>query len=107
MADADHLRRLIRTTQLTDREVRKVMRDAAAEADRIVRSLEGVSGPGARLRSAQAALAKMQIEVAVNKLFTRYPDVRLAVEPGEVQRETSALLRGIIALPVTLHGKEK
>jgi cytochrome P450 len=52
-------------------------------------------------------LAKMQIEVAVNKLFTRYPDVSLALAPEEVQRETSALLRGIIALPVTLHDKEK
>ena len=62
MADADHLRRLIKTTQLTDREIRKVMRDAAAEADKIIRSLEGVTGPGARVRSAQIALAKSQVE---------------------------------------------
>lgn len=62
MADADHLRRLVQTTQMTDREIRKVMRDAAAEAERIIRSLEGVTGPGAQLRSAQIALAKLQVE---------------------------------------------
>jgi hypothetical protein len=62
MPVAEPLRRHIEVTQLTDTEVRKVMRDAAREADRIVRSLDGVSGPGARLRSAQISLAKVQVQ---------------------------------------------
>lgn len=74
MADAEHLRRLVHTTQLTDREIRKVMRDAAAEADKIVRSLEGKTGTGARIRSAQISLAKMQVEA--------WAGVRDAVECG-------------------------
>ena len=53
----------IRTTQLTDREIRKVTRDAANEADRIIRSLEGKTGTGARVKSAQVALAKTNAEM--------------------------------------------
>lgn len=63
MANPEPLRRLIRDTQLTDREIRKVMRDAAAEADRIIRSLEGKQGIGSKVRSAQAQVAKLQVEM--------------------------------------------
>ncbi len=52
----------IDTHQLTDREIRKIMRDASSEADRMIRAMEGKSGPGARLRSTQIALAKLQVE---------------------------------------------
>ena len=45
-------------------------------------------------------LAKMQIEVALTRLLDRYPDLRLAVRPDELQWESSALLRGLRALPV-------
>jgi hypothetical protein len=38
------------------------MRDAAAEADRIIRSLEGKTGSAAQIRSAQLALAKVQVQ---------------------------------------------
>ena len=45
-------------------------------------------------------LAKMQIEIALSRLITRYPRLRLAVEPEELRWDNSALLRGLLALPV-------
>jgi cytochrome P450 len=45
-------------------------------------------------------LAKMQIEIALSRLITRYPDLRLAVEPEQLRWENGALLRGLVALPV-------
>lgn len=47
-------------------------------------------------------LAKMQIEVALARLFDRYPQLCLAVEPAELRWNSSALLRGLVALPVLL-----
>jgi cytochrome P450 len=47
-------------------------------------------------------LAKLQIEIALTRLLTRYPGLRLAVEPDQVRWEDSALLRGLAALPVSL-----
>lgn len=47
-------------------------------------------------------LAKMQIEVALERLFGRYPRLRLAVEPDQLRWNSSALLRGLQALPVQL-----
>jgi cytochrome P450 len=47
-------------------------------------------------------LAKMQIEVALTRLLTRYPDLRLAVDPSEIRWENSALLRSLVALPVSV-----
>jgi cytochrome P450 len=47
-------------------------------------------------------LAKMQLEIALDRLFTRYPDLRLAVEPDQLRRHDNALLRGLQALPVLL-----
>jgi cytochrome P450 len=45
-------------------------------------------------------LAKMQIEIALGRLIDRFPDLRLAVEPEQLRRDNSALLRGLLALPV-------
>ncbi|HEX8094410.1 cytochrome P450 family protein, partial [Jatrophihabitans sp.] len=45
-------------------------------------------------------LAKMQIEIALSRLITRYPHLRLAVDPEELRWDHSALLRGLLALPV-------
>ena len=45
-------------------------------------------------------LAKMQIEIALRELITRFPDLRLAVPAGDLRRDNSALLRGLVALPV-------
>lgn len=47
-------------------------------------------------------LAKLQIEIALTRLLTRYPDLRLAVDPSELRWENSALLRGLAALPVSV-----
>ncbi|HEX8767776.1 MAG TPA: cytochrome P450, partial [Jatrophihabitans sp.] len=47
-------------------------------------------------------LAKMQIEIALSRLITRYPRLRLAVPAEELRRDNSALLRGLLALPVHL-----
>ncbi|MEO6504361.1 MAG: cytochrome P450 [Jatrophihabitantaceae bacterium] len=47
-------------------------------------------------------LAKMQIEIALDRLLSRYPHLQLAVEPEELRWNPSALLRGLVALPVLL-----
>jgi cytochrome P450 len=47
-------------------------------------------------------LAKMQIEIGLTRLLTRHPDLRLAVDPGEIRWENSSLLRSLIALPVSV-----
>jgi cytochrome P450 len=47
-------------------------------------------------------LAKMQIETALTRLITRYPDVRLAVPADQLRREPNALLRGLTSLPVSV-----
>lgn len=47
-------------------------------------------------------LAKMQIEVALTRLITRFPDLRLAVDPKQLRWENNALLRGLVALPVSV-----
>ena len=47
-------------------------------------------------------LAKMQIEIALGRLISRYPRLRLAAPPEELRRDNSALLRGLLALPVQL-----
>ena len=51
-------------------------------------------------------LAKMQIEIALSRLLDRHPGLRLAVQPEELRRDSSALLRGLLSLPVQLspHG---
>jgi cytochrome P450 len=46
-------------------------------------------------------LAKMQIEIALTRLLSRFPNLRLAVDPEKLRRDNSALLRGLVALPVT------
>jgi cytochrome P450 len=45
-------------------------------------------------------LAKMQIEIALDRLINRFPDLRLAVEPEQLRRDNSSLLRGLLTLPV-------
>lgn len=60
---AEALRRTIETMQLTDAEIRRVTRNASQEADRIIRSLEGNQGVGARVRSTQISIAKANAEM--------------------------------------------
>jgi cytochrome P450 len=47
-------------------------------------------------------LAKMQIEIALSRLISRFPHLRLAVPFQELRWEISALLRGLEALPVRI-----
>jgi cytochrome P450 len=47
-------------------------------------------------------MAKMQIEIAFERLLARYPDLRLAVPVEEVKWTSSALLHGLAGLPVSV-----
>lgn len=47
-------------------------------------------------------LAKIQVEVGMTKLLTRFPDLRLVGDPAELRWEASPLLRGQLALPVAV-----
>lgn len=49
-----------------------------------------------------AHLARQEIEVGLAQLITRYPDLRLAVSPGELRWESGNLLRCLEELPVLL-----
>ena len=42
-------------------------------------------------------LAKMQIEIALSRLITRFPDLQLAGDPEELRWDNSALLRGLLS----------
>jgi cytochrome P450 len=82
-------------------------RDSARypEADRLDlnRHPAGIMSWGYGLhRCVGVPLAKMQIEVGLTRLLTRYPDLRLAVDPSEIRWENSSLLRSLIALPVSV-----
>jgi cytochrome P450 len=50
-----------------------------------------------------APLARIQAEVALTKLLTRYPDIALAADPETLKWEDNTLLRGLIELPVVLN----
>jgi cytochrome P450 len=47
-------------------------------------------------------LAKIQTEVGLTKLFTRFPDLRLTSDPAILRWEDSPLLRGLLTLPVAV-----
>jgi len=48
-----------------------------------------------------ANLARLEIQVATEALFRRFPGLRLTVRPGELKRQEGALLEGFVELPVT------
>jgi cytochrome P450 len=50
-----------------------------------------------------APMARMQLETALSKLFTRFPDIELAADPATLEWENNALLRGLVELPIALH----
>ena len=50
-----------------------------------------------------APLARIQSEVALTKLLTRYPDIALAADPNTLEWENNTLLRGLVELPVVLN----
>ncbi|MFL6127122.1 cytochrome P450 [Actinophytocola sp.] len=47
-----------------------------------------------------AQLARTELQVAMTALLTRFPALRLAVDPDQVQWHTDRLIRGVTALPV-------
>ncbi len=47
-------------------------------------------------------LAKIQSEVALTKLITRFPHLRLTADPATLKWESSPLLRGLLTLPATV-----
>ncbi len=48
-----------------------------------------------------AALARAELRIATQSLLRRFPDLRLAVEPGQLRRQEGALLEGFLEIPVT------
>jgi cytochrome P450 len=51
-----------------------------------------------------APLAKLEATIAMPSLFARFPDIRLAVRPDELEPQESFLMNGYKALPVYLAG---
>lgn len=47
-------------------------------------------------------LAKIQTEIGLTKLLTRFPDLRLTNDPARLRWEDSTLLRGLLTLPVAV-----
>ena len=52
-----------------------------------------------------APLARLEAEIAIPALFDRFPDLALAVDPGELRPLPTFISNGHRALPVTLHPK--
>jgi cytochrome P450 len=49
-----------------------------------------------------AALARVELEIALRRLFTRFPNLRLAVPRDSVRFTKRPGIRGLVAVPVTL-----
>ncbi|MET9697367.1 cytochrome P450 [Streptomyces sp. NPDC006529] len=49
-----------------------------------------------------ASLARLECEVALKRLFARFPDLSLAVRPGELRKVESFISNGLQELPVLL-----
>jgi 2-hydroxy-5-methyl-1-naphthoate 7-hydroxylase len=52
-----------------------------------------------------APLARQEIAIGLERLFTRFPDLRLAVEPGELTHIASPAINGLMELPVLLSAR--
>ncbi|MGY4099088.1 cytochrome P450 family protein [Nocardia sp. R16R-3T] len=51
-----------------------------------------------------AGLARLEARIAITRLVAQYPDLRLAVDGGELRWRESMLIRGLHDLPVELAG---
>jgi cytochrome P450 len=49
-----------------------------------------------------APLARLEAEIALPALFDRFPDIKLAVAPDELEPSQSFISNGHVALPVNL-----
>ncbi|MER7421102.1 cytochrome P450 [Micromonospora peucetia] len=47
-------------------------------------------------------LARMEVTIALRELFTRFPNIKLAVPPESLKVRTSPLLPALVSLPVTV-----
>jgi cytochrome P450 len=50
-----------------------------------------------------ATLAKLEAQIAIGSLLSRYPKVHLTTAPDDVQWRPGVFMRGLVSLPVTLH----
>lgn len=76
-----------------------------AEPERfdVTRTYRGHVGFGAgRHFCLGAPLARQEITIGLERLFTRFPDLRLAVGPDQLTRIVSPAINGIVDLPVFL-----
>jgi len=69
----------------------------------ITRSYRGHIGFGAGVHFCIGApLARQEIAIGLERLFTRFPTLRLAVEPAELTHIASPAINGLVDLPVHL-----
>lgn len=54
-----------------------------------------------------APLARLEARVALTSLFERFPDIALAVPPGELEPQGTFIMNGYKALPVLLSGPDR
>lgn len=60
---SEPLRRTIQSVQFTDNEIRRLTKNASIEAARILKALEGATGPGAQVKRLQLGMAKLNAEM--------------------------------------------
>jgi cytochrome P450 len=46
------------------------------------------------------ALARVELEIAITRLLTRFPRLRLAAQPDEIPFRTDMLVYGVYKLPI-------
>lgn len=69
----------------------------------VTRSYRGHIGFGAGIHFCIGApLARQEIAIGLERLFTRFPNLRLAVEPEELTNIVSPAINGLVSLPVLL-----
>ncbi|MET0236993.1 MAG: cytochrome P450 [Kibdelosporangium sp.] len=80
-------------------------RDGKAESERfdITRTYRGHVGFGAGVHFCLGApLARQEIAIGLERLFTRFPALRLAVAPDQLTAIVSPAINGLVDLPVLL-----
>lgn len=78
-------------------------RNSGAASFDITRSYRGHIGFGAGVHFCIGApLARQEIAIGLERLFTRFPALRLAVEPDELTHIASPAINGLVDLPVLL-----